>query len=77
MEKVFSWTTHDDAVKREGAYWLSRSVEERVSAVETIREATLGIYDEAPTRLERVYRVVERPWGAVSDRRGARSGSAR
>ncbi|MDD9964634.1 MAG: hypothetical protein OXR73_00295 [Myxococcales bacterium] len=36
-------------------YWRGRNIEDRVSAVETIREATLGIYtDEAANRLERV-----------------------
>ncbi len=62
MEKVFAWTTPREAIKSEIAYWASRSVEERVSAVETIREATAGIYtDEATPRLERVYQLTVRP----------------
>lgn len=62
MDKVFAWCTPEEAIQSEIAYWATRSVEERVSAVETIREATMGIYtDEAAPRLERVYRLVVRP----------------
>ena len=50
MEKVYAWTTPREAVRAEGEYWRSRSIEERVSAVEAIREATVGIYGEAPAR---------------------------
>jgi hypothetical protein len=62
MDKVFSWTTPREAIRTEVAYWATQSVEERVSAVETIREATLGIYtDETPPRLERVCQITVRP----------------
>jgi hypothetical protein len=62
MDKVFTWTTPKEAIRSEIEYWLAQSVEDRVSAVETIREATLGIYnDETPRRLERVYQLVVRP----------------
>jgi hypothetical protein len=62
MEKVFEWTTPDDAVRSEVAYWAAQSIVDRVSAVETLREVTLGIYsDETPARLERVYQLTVRP----------------
>ncbi len=62
MEKVFEWTTPKDAVRSEVAYWAEQSVVDRVSAVETLREVTLGIYDhEAAARLERVYQLTVRP----------------
>lgn len=72
MDKVYEWTTPEEAARAEGAYWRSRSIEERVSAVEAIREATPGIYGEAPARLERVYRFVELSPGALAERASAR-----
>ncbi|MFC1601194.1 hypothetical protein ACFL34_02465 [Candidatus Sumerlaeota bacterium] len=39
------------------AYWLSRSPEERISAVELLRRREHG----SATRLQRVARVIERP----------------
>ena len=59
MEKVFAWTTPARAIRAEAAHWRSVSVEERVSAVESIRRATPGVYGGVPARLERVYRFVE------------------
>jgi len=62
VDKVFQWTTPEEAIRSEVAYWALQTVEDRVSAVETLREATLGIYaDEAPARLERVYQLAVRP----------------
>lgn len=40
VRKIFRWTTHDDAARKAVRYWLSRPAAERVSAVETIRQAT-------------------------------------
>ena len=57
MKRVFSWTTHEESAREEGRYWRSVSIEERVSAVELLREVTPGIYAEAPVRLERVYKL--------------------
>jgi hypothetical protein len=51
VRRVARWTTPEQAVRDEMAYWLSRPVAERISAVETLRELTWGIYDEAPIRL--------------------------
>ncbi len=62
MEKVFEWTTPQDAIRSEYAYWAAQSIVDRASAVETLREVTLGIYsDETPARLERVHQLTVRP----------------
>jgi hypothetical protein len=61
MDKVYEWTTPEQAIRAEVEHWRACSIEERVSAVELIREATPGIYGDAPARLERVYRFVELP----------------
>jgi hypothetical protein len=39
------------------AYWLSRSPEERLAAVEYLRQQTYG----SSARLQRVARVIQRP----------------
>ena len=46
-------------VKENLAYWLSRTPSERVAAVEYLRRQR----DGSTARLQRVARVVERPWG--------------
>jgi hypothetical protein len=61
MEKVFSWTTPKEATRAEIRYWLSQSVEARVLATETIRQATFGVYDAPASRMERVYQLAQRP----------------
>ena len=54
MDKVFRWTTPEDAIAEEVRYWNSVSPSERVAAVEVLRQRTPGIYGDAPPRLERV-----------------------
>ena len=44
-----------DSVKDDLAYWLSKTSDERVSAVEILRRQ----YDGNSTRLQRVVRIVE------------------
>jgi hypothetical protein len=46
-------------IKENLRYWLSRSPEERVSAVEILRRREHG----STARLQRVARVIERPCG--------------
>lgn len=58
MEEHYRFTTPEEATRAEVDYWLSVPIEERISAVERIRRATLGIYDGATPRLERVYSLV-------------------
>lgn len=74
MDKVYEWTTPEEAARAEGAHWRSRSIEERVSAIEAIRRATAGIYGDAPARLERVWRFVELPPRARPARGSTRTG---
>jgi len=47
VKKTFAWSTPEKALEAEGRYWRRLSIAARVSAVEIIREASLGIYDEA------------------------------
>src|SRR5262249_33068693 len=61
-------TTFDGAVAHEVRYWLSRSVEERISGVEAIRRASWRLYGGAPTRMARVSARVEAPWRPVANR---------
>jgi hypothetical protein len=77
MDKVYAWTTPEEAVRAEGEHWRSCTIEERVSAVEIIRERTPGVYGEAPARLERVYRFVELPPRALPARGRSRPGGER
>ena len=51
---------HEDSDEK--AYWLSRSPEERLEAIEILRQVAYG-YDPATSRLSRVLEVVERPRG--------------
>lgn len=52
MRTDFKWTTPEEATRDEVRYWQSCSVEERVAAVEVIRQATVGVYDEFPCRMD-------------------------
>jgi hypothetical protein len=47
VEKFLTFTTHAEAAADEARHWRAASVEERVSAVELLRERTLGVYGEA------------------------------
>jgi hypothetical protein len=44
----------------EKEYWLSKTPEERLEAVELMRQIIYG-YDPSATRLQRVLEIVERP----------------
>ena len=46
----------------EKAYWLSKTPQERLEALEIMRQIVYG-YDPATTRLQRVFAVVEHPSG--------------
>ena len=63
----------EDAIAEEVRYWNGVSPSERVAAVETLRQRTPGIYGDAPSRLERVYRFVDREEGSLPYRRRART----
>ena len=44
------------------SYWLSRTPQERLAALELMRQIAYG-YDPTVTRLQRVLEVIERPPG--------------
>jgi hypothetical protein len=46
----------------EKAYWLSKTPEERLQAVELMRQIVYG-YDPSTTRLQRVLETAQRPQG--------------
>jgi len=69
----FKWTTHADAARDEALFWQRATVAQRVAAVEAIRRATLGIYGDAPVRLERVHTLVVRETSSIPRRRRARA----
>jgi hypothetical protein len=56
MDKVFSISRlgEDD----EKAYWARKSPEERLEALETMRQIAYG-YDPVTTRLQRFFEIVE------------------
>lgn len=56
MEKVITKTSKTDA-NTDIRYWLSRTPEERIAAVEFLRGQT---YDNTAARLQRVYTVVKK-----------------
>jgi len=57
IEKVLTITSLDeDTSKQDLAYWLSRPSEERLAAVELLRERVFDL----PQPIERVLEIVER-----------------
>jgi len=53
------------AIKKKGetqsdlTYWLSKSYQERLQALESLRQQFFSYSHESPPRLQRVYRVVD------------------
>ena len=61
MEKSLTITTHEAQAEADRAYWLERTPEERLDAVERLRlEAGKFLY-EYPTRLRRLLEVTRDP----------------
>jgi hypothetical protein len=56
MEKVITRSTLK-APSRDLAYWLSRPVEERIAAVEQLRQDWLDAHPEVSREFQRVVRV--------------------
>lgn len=56
---VISVVTREEAHRQDIAYWKSRSPEERLEALESLRQTVYG-YDPAVTRLQRVLEIIER-----------------
>ena len=65
IERVLTITSLDeDTSQQDLAYWLSRPSEERLAAVELLRERVFDL----PQPIERILEIVERvPW-SESDR---------
>ncbi|MED5621649.1 hypothetical protein [Ideonella sp. BN130291] len=59
MEKVIH-RTRRHAPSQDRQYWLSRSPEERLAALEVLRERRLAHLPDAEQRLQRVCRVAQR-----------------
>ncbi len=59
IQKVVTrWKLGDPAAeKADLAYWLSKTPEERIEAVEVLRRQVYG----SPSRLQRIARVIQRP----------------
>ncbi len=57
--KYFSIVTVEQARRQDIAYWHSRTPEERLEALESLRQTVYG-YDPAVTRLQRIFEVIER-----------------
>lgn len=45
---TFAWTTHEDLAREQAEAWDACSVEERVAAVETIRQAAFALHGVVP-----------------------------
>lgn len=58
MEKAIARTTLR-AKGGDRAYWLTRTVEERIAAVEVLRQQALAADADAEQRLQRVCRVTQ------------------
>jgi len=44
------------------AFWLAKTPQERMAALEHLRQVNFG-YHPTELRLQRVFEVVEQPWG--------------
>ena len=58
MEKVIARTALH-APSRDREYWMSRPPEERIAAVEELRQQWIAQHPEVETRLQRVCRIVQ------------------
>jgi hypothetical protein len=59
MDKtVFSVMSYAEAAEEDRTFWWSKTPEERLAALELLRQIHYG-YDPAATRLQRVLEIVE------------------
>lgn len=56
---VFSLSTFEEAQRDDRAYWWSRTPQERMAALEKLRQMNYD-YDPASDRVQRVFEIVER-----------------
>ncbi len=58
MEKVFRIVPLKNQPS-DYQYWVSRSIEERLNAIEILRQQYLGFNQNAQSRLQRVCRIIK------------------
>jgi hypothetical protein len=56
---VISVVTREEAHRQDIAYWQSKTPEERLEALESLRQTVYG-YDPAVTHMEKVLEVIKR-----------------
>ena len=62
VRKVVRVTTNLDQPS-DYEYWITRSIAERLDAVEMLRQSYLSFRTDVPARLQRVYRVTQQSRG--------------
>ena len=60
IEKHVQWIALH-APANESDYWLTRTPQERLAAIEQLREDYFSFHPDVPRRLPRVYAIVKRP----------------
>lgn len=58
VRKVTSVTTNKEQPS-DYQYWKTRSVSERIDAIEMLRQSWMDFQQNVPSRLQRVYRVAQ------------------
>ena len=62
MEKVVTIRSLKDK-QDDFEYWLTKTPAERIAAIELLRQNYTPFLKDAPQRLQRIYRVIDRPSG--------------
>ena len=62
MEKVVTKRSLKDQ-RNDFAFWLTKSPAERIAAIELLRQHYFSFFKDAPQRLQRVYRIVDKTQG--------------
>lgn len=62
MEKVVAIRSLYDT-QNDFTFWLTKTPSERIAALELLREHYLSFTKDAPQRLQRVYRIIDKPSG--------------
>lgn len=60
MEKVIRILSLKDKRNYDLEYWLSKTAEERISAIEFLRQQFYETKDGSPPRFQRIIRVIKR-----------------
>ncbi len=62
MEKVVTIRSLKDT-DNDFEYWLTKTPSDRIAAVELLRQHYLAFHKDAPQRLQRVYRIINKTPG--------------